>query len=92
MLNYKKTSFWIVVVSIIAVIIVGVALLANPLSEELGDRNGFGLTDQEVARMLGYSSAYCFSTYEMDNRLYIIGFLADGGNGKFGHWCRFVPI
>ena len=28
--------------------------------------------------MLGYSSAYCFSTYEMDNGLYIIGFLADG--------------
>ena len=46
--------------------------------EEIGDRNGFGLTDQEVARMLGYSSAYCFSTYEMDNGLYIIGFLADG--------------
>lgn len=33
-LNYKKTRFWIVVVSIIAVIIVGIALLANPLSEE----------------------------------------------------------
>lgn len=46
--------------------------------EEIGDRNGFSLTDQEVARMLGYSSAYCFSTYEMDNGLYIIGFLADG--------------
>ena len=47
--------------------------------EEIGDRNGFGLTDQEVARMLGYpSSMYCFSTYEMDNGLYIIGFLADG--------------
>lgn len=47
--------------------------------EEIGDRNGFGLTDQEVARMLGYSSSiYCFSTYEIDNGLYIIGFLADG--------------
>ena len=46
--------------------------------EEIGDRNGFSLTDQEVARMLGYSTAYCFSTYEMDNGLYIIGFLADG--------------
>ena len=46
--------------------------------EEIGDRSGFGLTDQEVARMLGYSSVYCFSTYEMDNGLYIIGFLADG--------------
>ena len=46
--------------------------------EEIGDRSGFGLTDQEVARMLGYSSVYCFSTYERDNGLYIIGFLADG--------------
>ncbi|HOJ09358.1 MAG TPA: M56 family metallopeptidase [Clostridiales bacterium] len=46
--------------------------------EEIGDRNGFSLTDQEVGRMLGYSSAYCFSTYEMDNGLYIIGYLADG--------------
>ncbi|AGA68952.1 antirepressor regulating drug resistance protein [Desulfitobacterium dichloroeliminans LMG P-21439] len=48
--------------------------------EEIGDRNGFSLTDQEVASMLGLSSfsAYCFSTYEMDNGLYIIGFLADG--------------
>ena len=33
-LNYKKPRFWIVVVSIIAVIIVGIALLANPLGEE----------------------------------------------------------
>ncbi|MGI6677835.1 MAG: M56 family metallopeptidase [Dehalobacterium sp.] len=77
-LNYKKPRFWIVVVSIIAVIIVGIGLFANPLSEKIGDRNGFSLTDQEVARMLGYSSAYCFSTYKMDNGLYIIGFLADG--------------
>ena len=46
--------------------------------EKIGNRNGFSLTDQEVARMLGYSSAYCFSTYEMNNGLYIIGFLADG--------------
>lgn len=48
--------------------------------EEIGDRNGFSLTDQEVGHMLGYSSSsvYCFSTYEMDNGLYIIGFLADG--------------
>lgn len=46
--------------------------------EKTSDSNGFGLTDQEVGRMLGYSSAYCFSTYEMDNGLYIIGFLADG--------------
>ncbi len=33
-LNYKKPRFWIVIVSIIAVIIIGIALLANPLSEE----------------------------------------------------------
>ena len=33
-LNYKKPRLWIVVVSIIAVIIIGIALLANPLSEE----------------------------------------------------------
>lgn len=46
--------------------------------EKISDINGFGLTDQEVARTLGYSSIYCFSTYEMDNGLYIIGFLADG--------------
>lgn len=46
--------------------------------EKISDSNGFGLTDQEVARTLGYSSIYCFSTYEMDNGLYIIGFLADG--------------
>ncbi|NMA69799.1 MAG: hypothetical protein GX958_10320, partial [Desulfitobacterium sp.] len=77
-LNYKKPRVGIVVGSIIAVIFVGVGLLANPLSEEIGDRYGFSLTDQEVAHMLGYSSAYCFSTYEMDNGLYIIAFLADG--------------
>jgi beta-lactamase regulating signal transducer with metallopeptidase domain len=46
--------------------------------EKISDSNGFGLTDQEVGRMLGYSSAYCFATYEMDNGLYIIGFLVDG--------------
>lgn len=48
--------------------------------EKISDKNGFGLTDQEVGPMLGYSSytAYCFSTYEVDNGLYIIGFLADG--------------
>ena len=48
--------------------------------EKISDSNGFSLTDQEVGPMLGYSSSsvYCFSTYEMDNGLYIIGFLADG--------------
>jgi len=43
-LNYKKPSFWVVVVSIVAVIVVGVALVTNPKQREevLVDNNSSG--------------------------------------------------
>ncbi|MFV0343806.1 MAG: hypothetical protein ACK5JH_13110 [Anaerocolumna sp.] len=53
-----------------------------PFIRVYDDKNGFDMTEQEVARILGYSSAYCYSTYEMDGGLYIIGFLAGGNEGN----------
>ncbi|HAZ37546.1 MAG TPA: hypothetical protein DEF85_03720 [Clostridiaceae bacterium] len=43
MLNYKKPRFWIVTISIIAVIAVGIGLMANPKDKEMGFS---GVTEQ----------------------------------------------
>jgi len=53
-----------------------------PFIRVYDDKNGFDMTDQEVARILGYSSAYCYATYEMDGGFYIVGFLTGGNEGN----------
>lgn len=47
-----------------------------PFVRVYDDENGFDMTDYEVARLLGYSSAYCYATYELEGGDYLIGFLA----------------
>ncbi|MEG1164565.1 MAG: M56 family metallopeptidase [Anaerovoracaceae bacterium] len=40
-LNYKKPSFWVIVVSVIAIVAIGVGLAANPKEELVGKPYGF---------------------------------------------------
>jgi beta-lactamase regulating signal transducer with metallopeptidase domain len=64
-LNYKKPRFWIVVISIIVVTVVGIGLMANPLSKEgifNNVLNQDGYTTFEIQKPVSFT-AYIESTW-----------------------------
>jgi len=64
-LNYKKPRFWIVVISIIVVTVVGIGLMANPLSKEgifNNVLNQDGYTTYEIQKPVTFTS-YIESTW-----------------------------
>ena len=56
-LNYKKFSFWVIAISVAAVIIVGIALIANPKQIRAEDKLTGDFTDvKEAENNTGYNS------------------------------------
>ncbi len=71
-LNYKKPSFWVVVVSIVAVIVVGVALVTNPEQrEEAGLENNSSGSTSDLAEA---TNAAEYGKVKIDFLSEIIGF------------------
>jgi beta-lactamase regulating signal transducer with metallopeptidase domain len=86
-LDYKKPKFWIVLVSIFAVVIVGFALLANPLGEEAifnRVRNRDGYTIYEIQKPITFT-AYIEPTWIPKNEDEVIELNKEIGKvGKVG--------
>ncbi len=58
MLNYRKPSFWVVVISIIAVIIVGIALVTNPEQRETIQLDNIVSDSPSSAPGVAYTTEY----------------------------------
>jgi len=56
-LNYRKFSFWVIAISVVAVIIMGIALIANPKQIRAEDKLTGDFTDvKEAENNTGYNS------------------------------------
>lgn len=86
-LNYKKPRFWIVVISIIVVTVVGIGLMANPLSKEgifNNVLNQDGYTTYEIQKPVTFT-AYIESTWIPRNENEVIELNKEIGKvGKVG--------
>ncbi|MGL5254041.1 MAG: DUF4362 domain-containing protein, partial [Brevinema sp.] len=50
-LNYKKPALWVMVVSIIAVVAIGIGLMANPKEELIGKPSGFAGVNATILKI-----------------------------------------
>lgn len=86
-LNYKKPRFWIVVISITVVTVVGIGLMANPLSKEgifNNVLNQDGYTTYEIRKPVTFT-AYIESTWIPRNENEVIELNKEIGKvGKVG--------